>query len=467
MLNKFRHHHMKACLWGLAVIIIVAFGLSGSSSLLSNKKNNTVAKIQNRKITISDFHHYLKLAKLFLLLNTPEQKITLSDIEDTARDLLLLVWKTKQEKIKVENEEVVQHIRRNFFPNNDFKQESYEKIINYLSQHYNLGLTTRDFEESIRELLAINKLFDRYVDVQIDEEKIRKLYLRDNQKAKISYLVVPYEKLKVAGGISEQEIEDFYSKNKLLFKRNPKIRIRYILVDEGVLEEKTQEFLKISSLNDISDRLSLSIKETDFISMDDPIEGIGWQPEINKIAFSLKLNEVSPFIKTDNGLMLMEKAEEKKEFIPPINEIRAEVKEKIIITKAKKEAEKFAGSILREIQEKNVQNFKKLADSDNIEFKVVDNIGYYGYVEGLGLNKQVSEIIFSLKEGQIYSEYIPLQNGIYIIKLESLTPFDIDHFQKNQEKYRKLIKNSEEIAARVNLLAQFEKEAEFEFYYTR
>ncbi|MBP7088765.1 MAG: peptidyl-prolyl cis-trans isomerase [Candidatus Omnitrophica bacterium] len=463
MLNKFRQQHMKTCLWILASVVIVAFILSGSSTLFFNTKNKIVAKTKSHKFKISDFQHYLKLTKLFFILNLPKANITYSDLENTAKDLLVLTWKAKEDKIRVKDEEVIQYIINNFFQGN-YNKISYEKLIKYLSQNYQLALTTRNFEELIRELILVNKLFEKYINVRADEEEIRNLYLRDNQKAKINYLYIPYEKFEITTEISKQELEQFYAEKKSFFKRKPTIRIKYLIVDSDIINEQNlSNFLKINSLEELSKKLSLQIKETGYISLDDPIEEIGWLPEINKIAFKLKKNETSPFIEIDKGLIIMEKIEDKESYIPPLSEIIDEVRRKLIKDKAKEEATKVSDNILKEINNSNLHDLKKIADKTNLNFKSVDNIGYNSYIEGLGLDKNVSEIIFSLSKGEIYPKSIFLINGIYIIQLVDITALDNEDFQKNKEKYQELILANKTFEEKVKFLDRLK--ADFKFYY--
>lgn len=454
---------MKTCLWVLASVVIVAFVLSGSSSILFNNKNKVVAKVKNHRITISDFQHYLKLTKLFFLLNSPKTNLTYSDVENTAKDFLVLIWKAKEDKIKVKDEEVIQYIINNFFQG-DYNEVSYQKLIKYLSQKHQLSLTTRNFEELIRELILVNKLFEKYINVKVNGEEIRNLYLQDNQKSKINYLYIPYEKFEIAIEASKQELENFYAEAKSLFRRKPTIRIRYIIIDSGIINEQNlSKFLKISSLEELSKRLSLKVKETGYISLDDPIEEVGWLPEINKIAFKLKKNEISPFIEIDKGLITMEKIEEKEAYIPPLNEIIDEVREKLTKEKAKEEATKISDAVLKELKDNNFRDLKKIADKTNLNFKSVDNIGYYSYIEGLGLDKNVSEIIFSLSKGEIYSKGIFLSNGIYIIQLADVTTFDNEDFQRNKEKYQELILANKTFEEKIKFLEELK--TDFKFYY--
>ncbi len=169
MLNTFRNKHMKKVLWLLAGVIIIAFAIGGSSSL-SGARKHTIGVIGNKKITDHDFRHYLKLAQVHRVFNLPlDIELTPQDIQGLAFELLLTAWKAKQEKITVSDAEVVEYIKHKFFGQEKFDPKIYRQTLARVSQHYNLRLSEKEFEESIRELIGNYKLLEKYVKVEVGE----------------------------------------------------------------------------------------------------------------------------------------------------------------------------------------------------------------------------------------------------------------------------------------------------------
>lgn len=462
-----RARHAKRILWILAGVIIVAFSLSGVNFYLAGRKN-IIGIIDGKKITTSDLIYYTKMAQLHLVLTSQDQrKISRLDIENLGRDFLLLLWKAKQEKITADDKEVIEYIMKNLFSQRKFDKTAYDNFLKTISRRYNLSLSPRSFEEYIRQFIIIDKLFQKYITVEVKNEEVEDLYKKDTQKAKIAYLFIPYEKFKVDIGITPREIEEFYQKNQSLFKREPKVNIAYAIIDENTVTDKMlKQITQMKTMEELKERniLSLEIKETGFIGLNDPIEEIGWKPEINKIAFSLEKNTLSPFIQTEKGLLIMEKKEELPTFIPPLADIETEVKERLILERAKKEAEQFSQDLLKELNQQKIKDLAKIAEQKKLNFKETDYFRFYDYIEGLGLDREISEVIFSLEKDQIYIHPILREKGIYIIQLKEITPLDKDNLQKNWQVYFNLIKQNKEITKRMEFLTRLKEKTHFNLY---
>ncbi|MBD3264505.1 MAG: hypothetical protein GF375_05335, partial [Candidatus Omnitrophica bacterium] len=228
MFLKLRSHHIKIVLWILIIVIVPAFVLWGTSSL-KNRKQSAIASIEGEQITTPEFREYLNMARLFLLLNaSPEANITYNDIERTAFELIVLLWKADKEDIRVSDAKLADYIIKNFSFKSKFDQNRYEAFIKNISQKYNLGLTPRAFEENIRRFIRIRKLFERYVDSDVSQEELRDLYNQQNQTAKISYIFIPYKKFRINAEVTLDKAREFYEKNKSLFREKEKIKIKYL-----------------------------------------------------------------------------------------------------------------------------------------------------------------------------------------------------------------------------------------------
>jgi len=468
MLNKFRGRNAKRILWGLICIIVPAFVLWGASSL-KGRKRNTIGTINNQKITASNFNRYIKLAQIHLLLNMQEKrKINRRDIEDLGLNFLVLLWKAKQEEIEISDQAVIEEVSRNFSPQGKFDKDLYKNFLDSFSTRYNLTVTPRNFEEYIRQLAKIDKLFQKHIDTEfvINDEEVLGLYKKDTQEAKIAYLSIPYEKFETDTEITPREIEEFYQENKSLFSREPKINIKYVIINrESDLKNRiSQELHKLDSIDKLGEKFSLEIKETGFIGLNDPIAEIGWQPQINKFAFSLEKNTISAPLPTEKGLLIIEKKEEKPSSIPPLEEIKTEVKKKLIENNAKAEAKRLSEELLSEIKEKEIKDLSEFASEKNIEFKETDYFKYYDRIEGLGADRKINEMVFSLKEEEIHSEAILLAKRIFIIQLKNITPLSDKDFEEKKQTYYNRIKYAKEARARMQFLIQIQKEANLKLF---
>ncbi len=385
MLTVFRERHMKKILWFLAVIIIVAFGFSGVSSLLDRKK--FIGIMAGKKISTSDFAYYEKMAKLFLLLHADESKsVGQREADALALDFLVLLWKVKQEKITVSDKEVVEYIKNNLFSQNSFSKESYDNFIKRISQRYNLGLSLRNFEEYMRDFIKKDKLLKKLINIEIGEEEVKDLYKKDTQEAKIAYIFIPYEKFikNLDKEITSRQVREFYEKNSSLFRRVPKPGI----------DEK----------------------------------------------------------------------EEKKAYVPRLEEIEAEVKERLIRQKSKEKAKEFSQKIIEKINKKKKKSLKKIAKREKLEFKESEQFKFYGNIDGLALNIEARKAIFSLTKNQIHPNALLLTNGACIIQLKDITEVDEKNFEEKKEGYLNSLKRNKEFIERLKFFNQIRKEANLEVF---
>lgn len=462
MLNQFRDRHAKKIIWILAIVIIIAFGLSGAGFYLSGRDKKPIGKIGGKKITLSELQNAIRLAQIQLILSKEDAKtLTPLDFERLGFDFLVLIWKAKQEKITASNQEVRNYIIRNLFAGRKFNPETYARFLQTISRRYNLGLDARSFEEYIRSFVKIDKLFQKYAEVDVKPEEIKELYLRDSQKAKIAYLTIPYEKFKVEIGITPAEIEDFYQNNKLFFEREAKVTIAYVLIEKN--NPKVTNILKslseIKVLNKLAEMYNLPLKETGPIGISDPIEEIGWQPEITQIAFSLDKNSLTPPLETEKGILIIEKLDQQPQFTPPLSDIEAEVNDRLVLERAKTETERFSRELLEKIKTENLTNLKKIASQENITYQETGYFKFYDYIEGLGVDSRISQAVFSLQPDQVDSQLFLKETAAVIIQLKNLTDFDEKDFQKKKDNYYALIDQNKRLFKYQRFLEKIKTEA--------
>ena len=476
MLAVIRGKHAKKILWVVAIAIIVVFVLSGARSFLQQRAVSVVAEIGNRKVSIPDFNYYIDLARLDFVLyaNSKDESKAISseEIMEKAKMYFRLLWKAKEEKIEVNDEEIIGWINKNFSRKGKFDKDFYERYIKHLSRAFNFNLTSRSFEEYIRKFIMMDKLWEKLPHITVSDEEVRTLYEIDTRAAKIAYLFIPYEKFRVDIGISPKEIEEFYENSKLLFKRESKVNIKYLVFDENnrLSDRELSELVKLNTLDELwgylskqeylseQEKTSLEIKETGFIGLNDSVGEIGWHPAINRRAFSLVINQISEPIKLKNGFIIISKEGEKPAFIPALGEIESEVEEKLITTRAEEETKRFSSDLLKEINEKKIRELNKFANKKNVEFKETDFFKHYDYIEGIGLDNRVSTIVFSLNKDEIHSEIVALDKGAYILQLKDKTPVDEEDFQTKRKDYYDKIEKGKLFVERLKFITKLNQE---------
>ncbi|MCM8831778.1 MAG: SurA N-terminal domain-containing protein [Candidatus Omnitrophica bacterium] len=464
MLTKISQKKKRLILWFLAFIIIIpSFILWNGIAYLKGKNTEIFLTLAGKKLTYFDLNYYIKMAEVLLRLGLDRIYVTESEVVNKkniilkkALEYILLTWKAQKEKVFISDEEVITFIKDKIFPIGKLKDNDYQ---NFVQQ--NFKISERTFEEYIREYLKIQKILQKYIKAEISQEEIKNFYKSDTQKAKIAYIFIPYENFKENVKIELKELQDFYHKNELLFKEEPKVKINYCIISyqDPKIETIISEIHKYKELAELANKFNLEIKQTDFLGINDPIENLGWQKQILKTAFKIQKNTISQPIKIDKGYVILTKIDEKEASIPKFEDIKNKVEAKFKEEKSMELAKNFATQLLEKINQQNIDNLKQLAQSQNLEFKETDYFKIYDYVEGLGLDVNVNKIIFSLKKEEIYHQPILLSKGAYIVKLLDITDFDEKDFENNKEKYENFLREHKELIEKLELLAKIEQEA--------
>lgn len=469
MLAKLKSRHVKKVLWILLIVIIPAFVLWGSISYLTSQKKYIMGKIENHKITVQEFHRYIKLAQIYNLLVSLADKTkdtSPSAIESQAWTFYLLLWQAGKENTEVSNDEVVSLIKGLFSRNGEFDREWYSRLI----QH-RFSMSPRQFEEAIRDILKIEKVQNNKIKVSVTEDEILNAYKKDNETAKIAYIFLPFGKDSQSVEITEEELKNFYERNKTTFKEPAKVKLKYVFLTkeekEKLDEPRLKTLNKSRDIDSLSEQLSLKCEETGFLTPETPIEGIGWAKEVIASALTLPVNTISSPMEINNGIIIFEKTAEKEPSIPDYESVKNKITDILTEEKNKELAKNTADEIIAGIKDDpDPKNLEDIAKKRNLEYKETNYFKYYSYIEGVGLNKDLSEAIFSGKKGQIVTESFSLSKGNYIVQIKDIVPIDEEKFGKEKQIYRDRIYQQKQILARLQLLSSLEKELGLKVYNT-
>lgn len=466
MLNKFKAKDKRRILIILSLIIVPSFALFGSIAYLREKNSEVFVYIGNKRITYTDFNNYyipmardLNICGLDTLPieDKTDKKLVINALINKGLEYILFLWKAEKEKIKVTDNELIEKISNLevFSSDGKFNQKQYLRFLKYI------GTEPKTFEEYVSNYIKIKKLLEKYIKIDITDKDIKEAYLKDTQKAKISYIYLPYEKFKVDFKLSDKEIEDFYKENKYLFKEDAKAKIQYVIInnDNPKKDKILKDLNNLKDIKDLSNNFDLEVKEIE-ISLKDPIPEVGWQEKINKSIFLEEKNKISSPIEINNGYFIFEKKEQRQEFIPPFDLVKDKVYEKIKEEKAKKNAEEFSKNLFDEIKKNKIMDLEGFAKDKNLDFKTTDYFKYYDYIEGVGLDEKVSKAIFSLNKDQIL-EPLLLEKGAYIIQLKDISEFDEKDFNTVKEKYLNSLKTQKESLEKLKLIFNIQEESNF------
>jgi len=446
----------KKILIVLAVIIVPAFVLWGSGSLIRGRKGiNYAGIIFGKKIIFDQYNSSLLACKNQAIIHYGDNFYKIQrflDFNTEAWDRLILLYEAKRRKIKVSNSEVIQKIANiPFFKSgNRFDKKIYQYLLDNVFR-----TSARKFEEEIRQLLMLEKLFEQITEsVSVDEDKLFPNYKKENEKVRVDFIHFPVELFIDQIILDDKEIDDYFQKHKEEFRKPPSVNIQYLGLDypkdaketdKSALVKKmlkiASKVKKVANLEKISEAENLPIKETGYFTLEGPVPEIGWSYQFIQTAFNLKPNQVSKLLKIQKGCYILKLKEKKDSYIPDIKEIKEPIvnilKQKNAKELAQAKAEEYLKNIL-EIYQANPKNvdFEKLAKKWDIKAGKTALFNRGDYIPNIGISKIFSEVAFGLKDKQEPFGVVSAEMGTFIIKLEEYIPTDENKFLEERESFK-------------------------------
>ncbi|MDD5680388.1 MAG: peptidyl-prolyl cis-trans isomerase [Candidatus Omnitrophica bacterium] len=183
------------------------------------------------------------------------------------------------------------------------------------------------------------------------------------------------------------------------------------------------------------------IKKTGYFSKQELIPAIGWNPQVLRSAFTLKVNEVSPLISPDTvkseANYIIKVVGKKEPGVPPLEEIKDEVRARIKQDKmnnlAKESMEKYRELIMAKI--KSGLSFNNAAQSAGLTAKESEYITQADYIKDIGPAIDIKGV-FEYKVGDI-SPVLVTPRSVCVAQLTDLRPADRVKFDATKDEFRK------------------------------
>ncbi|MCX5695738.1 MAG: peptidylprolyl isomerase [Candidatus Omnitrophica bacterium] len=452
MLKILRHKKTAKKVWiFLALIIIPAFALWGfGGAFRSREENMPAGKIFGRAISKLELKDSLSAATTIAILQygdkLPEIQKYLN-LEGQAWQRLILLEEAKRRAIKASDAEVIQAIEAlpYFQYKGGFDNKTYQQNLQYIFR-----LNPRQFEEQMRQGIILSKLYKQVTDnTKIDENAIGKEYEKLNQEISIYYissLSADFIKdIKPSAG----ELNDYFSKNKDMFREPASFNIEYLVINSVVQVKEISELLnKKFTFAKIAQELKLQPKETGLFIQNSPAPGLEWLAENPEIISKLKTVECSPPVQVGDLYYLLKLKETKEAHTPEFKAVEQKVRLALINTGALKKAEQKINQCAKELKSRK---FKQAAKKCGLKVKETAPFKFASNIEGIGAADIFWNTAKSLKDTE-NSEIIRLPSGFYIIKVKAISKIDPKKFeqekagfgnslleQKKQEKFREFL----------------------------
>lgn len=450
----------KKIFYLLAIIIVPSFILWGSATVIRDRNEKGpkgyAGKIFGKKVSFEKYLGALHAWRNELRMrfgNQAMQAETLLDSNESVWDKLILLAEAKRLKIKVDNNELTSYITSLPFLQRDgrFNPELYNLFLKY-----SLGTPPRIFEEQIRDSLKIQKIFDFVTDdILASETEVKNRYKQENEQIKLRYIAVLSEDLKNMVKVKEDELKDYYEKNKDTFKIPIQINLSYIGIEypEGATDEQKEEIQKkiaeaheaVSESNDLAttkEDLDLQTKSTGFFALGEIMPEVKMPPQDNIVLFNLKEDRISNIMQTSRGAYIFQLKEKRIDHIPEFEEVKERVTSRITEEKAKELAKSIIDTYYSEVKsEKELNpdsNIKDIANKLNLPTKETEFFTRNSYPQDLGESEDLSNVVFELEKGEI-SQPVELPQGYFIVERTEFKPIDEEDFQNDKEIFEKVV----------------------------
>jgi peptidyl-prolyl cis-trans isomerase D len=181
----------------------------------------------------------------------------------------------------------------------------------------------------------------------------------------------------------------------------------------------------------------LPIKTTGFFKEGDEIPEIGKNPSFYSSAFSLKVGEISPVVSIPPNFYILKLLDKKESRIPSLEEVKEEVRRKVIEMKCEEKAHQVAEDLLNQIQAG--KSMKELAKDQGIQ---MEETGFFtragGVVPKIGPVGEYTATLSSLTEkSPSPKEVLRTKDGYFVIRLSGLEPADQSKFSSMKKDLQK------------------------------
>ena len=139
----------------------------------------------------------------------------------------LLILEADKQSIQVSDAEVIHRIKdfSAFKKDKEFDQNMYQNFLKYKR------LTPQEFEESQREALLLEKI-EGFIktNAKVSESEVEAAFKQENEKVKLDYVLFAHDHFKSSEPVTEEEIREFYRKNKQRFEIPEQIKVEFVKV---------------------------------------------------------------------------------------------------------------------------------------------------------------------------------------------------------------------------------------------
>jgi len=329
-----------------------------------------------------------------------------------------------------------------------------------------LGFTPEGFEQSTRESILLQRLYDALQHgVVVSDAEVMDRYRQQVEKAKIRYVSIPFAASVGQVAVSDAEIQKYYDTHKDQFKA-PEQRVGdYLLLDQkqlesgvNISEQELRSFYQehqadytppaqvharhilVPTPELASQALDRLHKGEDFATVakelsKDPGSAqnggdLGWfgkgrmVPEFEQAAFAAQPHQVIGPVKTQFGYHVIEVLEKRDAQPAPFEAVQSGLRQRLAAERTATQAETRIKEIAAELQKAGsnaAARMKELGTQPGLEFGTTEPFTRQGAIAPLGSSPQLNMALFRLQKGGL-SEPTSTARGWVVVRLADIKP---------------------------------------------
>ena len=199
--------------------------------------------------------------------------------------------------------------------------------------------------------------------------------------------------------------------------------------------QQAREELSRGSLAQVAKKLGVTPQETPLFALSEAVPGLGMQPAFNQAALSLKPQEISKVVELPEGFAVLNGLEHQAAHLPPLAQIKDQVKAALSQRLARKQAEQEATRLLGELRQG--KPWAQVAAAVGLPVK---DSGFFTRFQGFLGQREAESMVsaaFQLSRQHPYPEK-PLwfQNQYYLLAFKARREPGAQEFQKERDQMR-------------------------------
>jgi peptidyl-prolyl cis-trans isomerase D len=482
-----QHKNLKWVLWvviivlgGGMVVAYIPFGDLGTMSIVGGD----VAKVGDEAVTAVEFKNtYTNYVRNMQQQLTPEIRKAFGfdkQILDYLISQKVIMAEARRLGLQVTENEIQQNIYSNpaFVSGGSFiGKQRYEEL---LLQN---NIKAEDYENAVRnELMSAKILSFVTAGVSVNDKEAEDEYRKRNEKAVLNYFLIDPVKLEAKIALNDQDLKDYYEKNKARYTVPEKRRSRYAFVDvvkyhlaakaedaelKAYYDEHAEEYrlpeqitaqhilFKVENKKPeeieairkkATDALARAKKGEDFGKLaaefsEGPTAKLGGNlgtlqrgargPEFDQAAFALGPGAISDLVNTPEGFHIIKVNSKEEGRLRPFEEIKGAIRPIILNEKGRKQATEIAEQIAVELATN--KDLNAVAAKHGATVKETPLVEQSQPIPELGNAIPYQTKVFSL-EKDAFGTAIEVQNGFAVPQVVEIQPAHPASFDEAKDK---------------------------------